>query len=818
MRGKFGLMLVALAIFVATIGGFLFNAETVTTCTTEWDYVADVAGAFEGDRNDMDVEYSPSSNVTGWSHLDEFNNGRLSGVLAEFTDKTNTYIVTVGPAETSTASLTVTADDHSGTSPHNTATIALTGGGSTTADMPLNFGLRNAEAVSFYDHVANGGGRVEAGAFAVPLSALVAAVPGSSEMQTVAFSVSSLSGYPAFAAVNFSAAIKAYTANGATYKVSAETATATASGFTATAYPASGSVQIGDSRVQLTSAYLFWGQAQFNGSGAYTDSVAVSVLGTMVSQPRYMDAGAGIAPTSGTYKDVTVQWVEHDGSSEPSFTLDLYNTVGNASVVDAYCEGSVYVAFEAGGARTKVMDLSFSSGVNGSTLTSVTPAGGQAFSLQTERGSATVTASTSGGVMSFQVDGQDAGSFTVPFPVGVTEMAYVAFSLSADRWMADHTVSVATDGGTGETHRYTAGGSSDEWAATLAYATYSTVETDVPFDRAYWRNGKDNASVSVAFHAPDRAIPYSNQVSVSAGLSTILLQVSYSPSTGWRAGTQSLGDWPAIVLTFGYGKVTATPVSAFESFFDYEAVDSTVTVSTALSEGTIESMTVMSSPANDLRMCVVGTVTRIAEGGLFLQNGVFDASRNFPNSEAVAVMLGSAARMGDSLTFRSGGSSVTVPVDADRGMVYVGGSWQAFDGVRFMWFSSSAPAQTIGGQVYQPAIYYRGESYSPDAIWAEVKGGKVYKVMDAGEGWTLTLDGAWAPAVFLYDGENVASSKTELADLAHPTFQWNANDFIIVMMAVSIIGGVAGSYFKVADLWDWLAIFGTVGVLWLLLG
>lgn len=91
------------------------------------------------------------------------------------------------------------------------------------------------------------------------------------------------------------------------------------------------------------------------------------------------------------------------------------------------------------------------------------------------------------------------------------------------------------------------------------------------------------------------------------------------------------------------------------------------------------------------------------------------------------------------------------------------------------------------------------------------------EVLDASTTWTMTLDGVWAPSVFLYEGQNVASSSVEIADFMHGEYRWDSNTFIIVLMAVSIVGGIIGSYFKVVDAWDWIAIIGTVGVLWLVL-
>lgn len=92
MKGMFGAGLIALGIFVAVIGGFLFNAETVTTCSTDWEYVTDIAAAFQGEKSDLDVDYDPASNVTGWSDIQGYNNGLVAGV-DYLPSSPNTYFV-----------------------------------------------------------------------------------------------------------------------------------------------------------------------------------------------------------------------------------------------------------------------------------------------------------------------------------------------------------------------------------------------------------------------------------------------------------------------------------------------------------------------------------------------------------------------------------------------------------------------------------------------------------------------------------------------------------------------------------------------------
>lgn len=818
MRGRLGLGLVALGIFVGVMGGFLLNAETVTVCETEWEYVTDIAGAFQGGAGDLDEDFDSPANATGWSYLDEFNHGRISGVDWD-PGATSVYAVSVGNIETSDGYLTVTASAHDGLSTPD-ATIVESGGGRMKSGeiMPDFFGLRNSEAVSFYDH----DGVSEAGAFAVPISELAGCVTGAADMDLIVFSAASVSGYPAIAFVEeFTTSLVTYSG----HNVTAFRASASASSSDATYRPSERTVEIDGQAYPASSVYVFWGQAQLNGAGAYDDSTQVSYVGRLAAQVEYMDASAGVSPTTGVYTTSDLVYTYHDGSSHPSFEMEFRNTRGGALPSEVACTGHVYFSFPGGGQRESLLEYGFSSGSNGFTSIVITIAGGTAQRFDGSGGSSTLSMSMSGGVMSFDVDGASAGSYTVTFPPGVSEIYELVFETDSSSSMPDRTYSAVADDGQGSSRSYSDGsGSASTWTASLDYATYQATEQSHPFARAYWHNGKENASVTMAFRAPDMELPYRNNVAWKGHDGNLTRTVEFDPSSGWNVGGLQVGMWEGIEIEVGYGKAVVRPIQTFRSFFDYSLIGTSVDLPSTggLGDGTVLSIEAVSASTgySNLRMAVVETTVRLAGGGQFLQDASLSIERSFPGSEAVSVMLGTAARSGPSVTFSSASaqSSASLPVDEDGSRIFVGGAWQPFNGVTFRWVSSGMPSETIDGTVYGAAIYHRGQTFQAGKIWAELKNGKMVEVMDAGDDWTMTLDGVWAPAVFLYDGHNSASKSTELADWTHPTFRWSANDVLIIMMGVSILGGLVGSYFKLVDLWDWTAIIGTVGALWLFLG
>ncbi len=814
-------MLIALGIFVAVMGGFLLNAENVTTCETDWEYVTDVGGAFKGDDSDMDVEYDPPANMTGWSAFDEYNDRWVSGVSYEFTESTTAYGVSTGTRAYTTYSVDVAAVDHDGATADPEYTLTISGEEPYTGNMPTGFGLNNPESVTMFVN----GSYTRAGAFAAPLSKLSAVIPGYDELELLELSFTSTSsGYPCVAKVIQSSARGEYRPGTTTFTPIIGTALATASATDVTIDLISGSVSIGGDTVSLSDAFIIWGYAQFDGTGVYSGSCGLELTGTMKGEPKYMDAAQGVIVKPGTVTWNDMDYTVFDGSSSPSLSMTF-----EASGSESACTGTISYTFPDSEETYLAALFEFAGGV--SSITAVTPTGGERYgSTLYDNSTGALAMTMENGVMTFTVNGQAAGTYTVSFPSGVDSLAsiIVSWAEQAGSDMPSYSVSVTDDEGNSDSRE---GSSAGSFLASLDYMTYAPTDHEQDYSVTYWHNLKSNdkqsnASVTMAFAAVETPSSCAVLFKGPSGSSTINV---VHTSDGWTVGGVSVGEWDAVELTVGYGKATVVPISSFRTFLDYETVDAarTVMASGAVGGGVIDSLEVSAGPTGSyvMRMAVTSTVIRITEGGLYLQNGIMDVQSVFPGSTAVSVMIGSAAAMGDSVTFSStfvqDGQTVTdtmtIPVDASKG-IYLGGKWRPFNGVTFRWVSTSMESQTIGGTTYAAAIYDRGQTYDAGAIWAQLKDGTMTRIIGTGEDWTMKLDGVWAPSVFLYTGENVASERTEIMDFTQGEFRWSFNDFIIVMMGVSIAGGLIGSYFRVVDAWDWAVIIGTVGALWLFLG
>lgn len=806
MKGMYGAMLIGLAIFVAILGGYLLNAEKVTTCETEWEYVTDISGAFQGDKSDMDVPYNPPANVTGWSAIDdpEGNGGWISGVYFDTVTSTNAYPIYTEVKQYAQLYADVSADSHDGLSvPDYTVTSSET----VTGEMPDGFGYHSSAAVAVFKH----GDATEYGAFAVPLSAVLRSCIGT-DYGAIAISMQNVGGFPCIATFTTSIGTGTWTHGNDQLTSVLATFTAVNSSPEAKAYPQEGAVTIDGERCKISDAYVVFGQAQYMGAGAYTDSVTVSLLAEPVVLPSYMDPAKGVQPYVGTYVTSDVQVTEHPGSSSPTVQMAFTNRYGQqtANVSVAGTVGYVTTANTTG----TLFGFEFASLGNGTVL--AVDAGGSSENVTGSTGAATLVMEPRNGSFVISVGGQDLMTFTASGP-----FASITFDITSWNGVGTLETSVGKDSGDVLTHS-----GFDDWAADLSYRTTAGTETSTPFDRAYWRNGYDNSSVSMAFIAGENESKTAHlTIRGPSGAGPSSYWIAHD-SDGWRVRTvfdadgvawHEIGKWQAVMVEFSPIGATVYPVGIFKTFIDFVTVGAPTEIHATVQDPqqVIQSI-VAYSTGSDMRMGVTGTVTHIAEGGLYLQNGVFTLRDSFPTADAVSLTIGSTAHLGTSITFSGSGRTVTLPVNPDR-TVTINGAAYPLNGLTFRWYSPDGPSASIGGQTYAPGVYQRGQTYAAGTIWAEAKGGQMVPVLENAGDWAMTLDGVWAPAVNMYDGHNSATETTELADWTHGIFRWDANTFLIVMMGVVVLGGVVGAYLKLCTTADWIVIGMAVGVMWLIL-
>lgn len=626
MKGMFGIGLIALGIFVAVTGGFLLNAETVTVCETDWDYVTDISGAFQGERSDMEVDYDPATSITGWSLSPGFNNGILTGVDT-VPSAPNTYFVVdeAPPAVSDTMSITA------GAASAYSASSTLKGEFASDVTSTRIWSVRPPGAVTWdTDRVLE-----------IPLSALMT-LYGTEGQDVIEMTMDP--SYPRWPGVFFDSDMVYHYATSNHRGYYEWTGTPVTS---LTVYPQEDVARIGESSYPLSEIKLGLKASQ---------TLVVSMQVTALTGTRYISPSAGVAPIYGE----SVYWCNN--YTNVSTTLMLANTNFDGAALDS--------------------------------IVLVEPRSGDGASSLFE---------------------------------------------------------IVSEGG--------------RWSIQLLSGTIGGIHGVSPLDPV----------------------------------------------------AHDLGEWPAIAVVISDGKLTVTPAARFVSFGDFDAINVPATFEWDVLGGKpLKSMRFDSSSSDGQypRLCVTSTTVLIEKGGLYMQNAQLTPSQAFPSVKAVSLRLGSAAHVGTGIVFMGDGSSVLVPVSED-GKVQVDGKWYPFADVTFYWVSGSMPAASIAGVTYPAALYLKGKVYDAGTVWASARG-SMTPVMEA-EDWTVLLEGVWAPSVLFYTGENEATESTELADFTHAQYRWDKATFVIVMMAVSIVGGIAGSYAGRVDAWDWLAILGTVGILWLIL-
>lgn len=97
--------------------------------------------------------------------------------------------------------------------------------------------------------------------------------------------------------------------------------------------------------------------------------------------------------------------------------------------------------------------------------------------------------------------------------------------------------------------------------------------------------------------------------------------------------------------------------------------------------------------------------------------------------------------------------------------------------------------------------------------------GKNNHIVDLGvttNAWRIQLNGLWAVSTAYYTGENVATSVVVWDKPG--TWQWDMSLFIIVFMAINIIGLVICVRFTELSLWDWVIPICACVVAFIMLG
>lgn len=162
-------------------------------------------------------------------------------------------------------------------------------------------------------------------------------------------------------------------------------------------------------------------------------------------------------------------------------------------------------------------------------------------------------------------------------------------------------------------------------------------------------------------------------------------------------------------------------------------------------------------------------------------------------------------------------TSRTFQTDSLGSGLYIDGTLYPWGQIYLYYVSEDAPSVSIEGVSYPGGLYMFNTFLDKGHLY--LVSGKNNHIVDLGvttNAWSIQLNGLWAVSTAYYTGENVATSVVVWDKPG--TWQWDMSLFIIVFMAVNIIGLVICVRFTELSLWDWVIPICACVVAFIMLG
>lgn len=852
MKGQKGIGIFCVALLIGMCGGFFFNVQDVARCTTDFDYVTDVSGAFTGIGSDINVEHNPRENITGYSVFDPDSNvtnvNTIPGISYTPTGA-NGYWIQSNDGNVSsdliTAEYVSTGHDSSG---HPTGYITVTWGSSGT--VTLSPEIPYLDYSSSAHITANGYTNENVTGF--KLSTFLNNYPTiHSNKVSLSFS-NTVNGFPMFVAKPTYSAVKVpsfastYTYTDIHYEVNS----------TSIYYnPTTSAVTIGSAEYLAEDILVVFGNIGRNMPPTAPSTITTMSMNMLIGSPNYtsyIDPNNGVQPAPVTVTRTNIVTTT-TYSDEISGGIHLIK-VPNESTDLAISYTSTFLIGRDGN-TPQVFSLNLAPGSSMSTpFVRIVNSAGQELSLRSlggwaetfGGGNSTLDLTWSWNVntpyeMHFVFRGHSETSGTLAIPNALTtELDYASMSISpaipSGNQSRIQITNLTTDNSVSGT-----GNISINLAESV---THTETSTDT-YNTTYWANKQKNTSLSLLLKAPtseDFGDAYLNTFTNDIILKYELIDGTYASETlryihesdkwlvKFNGLNTSFGDWPAILITIsmenGTKSFTVTPVEHFESFTNYRLLDRSYTFDklneTDANQGNYKCLVKMTFEDTDtvkyLYHEVVSTTVLLEGGGMYIQEGYFSPAISFPNDEIIQFKLMSAVHVGSGVTVTTSNNvSYTYPALADgTGLEYHSRPYK-FSDVSIYYVSPNVEPVAIEGQIYSGGLYYNGNYFDKGHLYIQFgKDGHIEDLGESSNAWGITLNGTWAVSTAYYTGENQAKMVTEWGDFS--SFQWDKNMFIIVLLACMIGLSILVKLRYDLETWDWIVIIGSCIILYILLG
>lgn len=833
-NGQIGVLVIIVAIVFSTAGGFLFNAKDVTACTTDFNYVTDIAGAFEGGTGDIDVEHNPLENINGYSVFNptnqaQWNSSTVSGI-DYFKTSSNGYWVYKQTGEP--VSQTLTISHNRATNNGNDGTITYDFGEGTPSTSTINgdWGLNNAEVrtVIFVDGTTHT--RV-AGTTVTSLIKAYTDWAGANSLNNISsvriYFDSSTDGYPGFVS---DMSFNVYrSSSGGYYGINNEVTYSNIQNDIVV-NPLTGSVSMANSTYSWNNVYLVWGD-----SNVTSANLTMIIGGTVVTE--YIDPLNGVRPISMTVSDPTQEGetanaLHISGSFQvPAngerafdailsykddidtpysvlFTIEIahlgngYYSVSNKSPYNTLYEGNLssdlYVYWDWNTSSPNIVTV----WTGNSTMPS---------------------------------DARTINASNIPF--SGTYSVNMAYQLYGDP-LNDVTTTVTNNSATPVESTSHTGSSS------FNMVTQYHLPSEITYTTTYWSNGGENSKLSMVFKRPSSDIDNTYQFNyILNNGSAVMESVRLGYDTNhWFFYNESnmavnLGNWQGMMLSIDIhnGKHTyiLTPIDRFNNFQDYTTIDYTYTYESSMTPPdtskiyrSLKYIQFNNTDSPYLWHQIQSTTIFLPGGGVYISNGKFSPSTSFPSDMIIQFRIMGSPHAGESVSVilpsldpdhPSDVRTTTYPVnELGTGLIINGKSYEFYD-VGFYYVDENTPSVTIEGEVYSGGLYLNGQILEKGHLY--IQAGKYGEFVDLGttnNEWVIQLNGMWAFSSAYYNGENVATSVVEWDEPG--VWKWDKTLTLIVFIGATILTVICCSRIWDMGWLDWAISICACVIAFMLLG
>ena len=840
-KGQIGAIIIIIAIVGTVFGGFMLNVNNVYGCTTNYKYITDVAGAFSGTGADMEVDYNPLANVTGYSVYDPMQGGGaldlVHGINYKSTkaSESSGYWIQTITGDATEYNVTLYSDTDS-------TSAQMYYGDKTATIQQVEHAGRFYESFthSYYSNLEVAGHTV-VGVNLISvytyLTALKECGVNVENISRLYFSTGGtyLDGYPGFMGkVSFREDshpaglvwVVDYIFTAGTYSsyitinpdVDPDTGelsktTCIINGETL----GSGDVYIawgvrdmeqtldlnGSSGGEITNDYIdpSQGVQPITEHVTRTATVQEDVYGTIYGW------GADFNFKNMNIAEGTISYLYYDEAggehietwatwSVTKFPANFYTVHANISgvelsgTIDVSAESHPYVVSPA-------ISVDLSTGV---------------WSKFTVLTGALDDTSYIGPYCELIKDGQ---SVTAPAKGPVAKM--ITTVPTSQKGYSDMPLQSAGCNIDGQSYTFSSDDQSmtTETHKTITHTKTITYDTDV----SYWYNGYDVASATLIVPKTlfDGSSPLGKDVfrifwnTADGGYlySDVTIELK---SDGWYVNGIQIGNWPAVSVKIyrdlaGSPYLGVVPVMTFNNFMDYKTMDvSEIPIGLSVVDG--DGKTVDDYKLTSFRMLkwdcnqathrheVVDTVLFLPSGGLYTQDGVFNQAQSFPGDLMVKLRIMSAAHVGEGMTItNSAGESVYIPTDHISKWISPtdGKTTCDFADLSVFYLDKNIPSVSIDGKTYTGGMYYTnsdGASVKLDPGYLYYQFGTNGDIVRVGTSestndWSVTLNGIWAMSTSYSTGENVAEAHMEWNGLGG-VWGWNSIDTVLMFSGISM--------------------------------